>query len=137
MEDENMNLIDDHEEAMTAMDEIDSFDFSRAMMLLNVMKECANTGPKATAIAGLAAAALNEMAEEAKDIGRRRSEEIDKMAREAAVEAEKVRRQQALDEEAAQKAAKEASDAAAREPEEPVVAKPIRRAPVEENGRRL
>lgn len=72
--DENQNLIDDAEEATTGMDEIDGFDFERAAMLMGVMEKQATIGVKATAIGGLAAAALNEMNEEAKAIAKRRAE---------------------------------------------------------------
>jgi hypothetical protein len=72
--DENKNEIDDHEEATTGMEEVDAFDFERAVMLMSVMEKVANVAPKSAAISGLAAAALNEINEEAKAIAKRRAE---------------------------------------------------------------
>lgn len=76
--DANANLIDDAEEATIGMTEIDGFDFERAAMLMSIMEKVANVAPKAQAISGIAAAALNEMAEEAKAIAKRRAEEMQK-----------------------------------------------------------
>ena len=43
-----------------------SIDFERALMLMNLIKEVANTAPMAQAVAGLAQAELNDIVEEAK-----------------------------------------------------------------------
>ncbi len=85
MDDENKNLIDDAEEAAVGMEEIDNFDFERAAMLMGVMEKCANIGVKSTSIGGLAAAALNEMNEEAKAIARRRTEALADLERRVAM----------------------------------------------------
>lgn len=77
--DDNENKIDDREEATLGMTEIDGFDFERAVMLMSVMEKVANVAPKSTAISGIAAAALNEMNEEAKAIAKRRAEEFKKL----------------------------------------------------------
>lgn len=79
--DENKNLIDDHEEATVGMEDIDNFDFGRAMALMGVMEKCATVGVKATSVAGLAAAALEEMNQEAKAIAKRRSEAFKELER--------------------------------------------------------
>ena len=81
MDDENKNLIDDREEATAGMDDVDSFDFARAAELMSVLEKCATIGVKATSISGLAAAALNEMNEEAKDIAKRRGDAIRELER--------------------------------------------------------
>lgn len=85
--DENDNLIDDREEATLGMTEIDGFDFERAAMLMSIMEKVANVAPKSSALSGLAAAALNEMNEEAKEIARRRAEEFAKAEAKAQAEA--------------------------------------------------
>jgi hypothetical protein len=109
--DENANLIDDHEEATIGMSEVDGFDFERAVMLMTVMEKCANIGVKSTSIGGLAAAALNEMNEEAKAIATRRAEEFKKAEAKAAAEAafkqreEQDRKQREADDAAEAKAA--------------------------------
>lgn len=72
--DENVNNIDDREEATIGMSEINDFDFERAVQLMSVMEKVANVAPKSMAISGLAAAALQEMNEEAKVIAKRRAE---------------------------------------------------------------
>lgn len=99
----NNNLIDDHEEATIGMDEIDNFDFDRAMKLMSIMEKVAGVAPKSMAISGLAAAALNEMNEEAKDIAKRRAEAFSK--------AEADARNKAYDEQRA----READEAEARD----------------------
>lgn len=105
--DENENKIDDREEATLGMTEIDGFDFERASMLMSVMEKVANVAPKATAISGIAGAALEEMNEEAKAIGKRRAEEFKKLAAQraealAAQQRERDERAAAEAEEAAQ-----------------------------------
>lgn len=111
--DENQNLIDDHEEATVGMDDVDNFDFERAMTLMGVMEKVANVAPKATAISGLATAALEEMNQEAKDIAKRRSEAFKELERKrdealAAQAKEQADRKQAEDEEAAEQKAQRA-----------------------------
>jgi len=105
--DENANLIDDQEEATIGMKEIDAFDFGRAGMLMSIMEKVANVGVKSTAIGGLAAAALNEMNEEAKAIARRRAEEFAKAeaaaAQKLAIEQRKREEAEAEEQEEAQK----------------------------------
>lgn len=110
--DENKNLIDDHEEATTGMEEVDNFDFERAVMLMSVMEKVATVGVKSTAIGGLAAAALNEMNEEAKAIGKRRAEAVAELER---------KRDEAL---AAQQREREEAAAAEREEAEQVRMQP-------------
>lgn len=143
--DQNENLIDDSEEATVGMSEIDGFDFNRAVMLMTVQEKVANTGVKCTAIGGLAAAALNEMNEEAKAIGKRRAEELAKLEAQA--------KQKALDEararEEAEAAEREEADEAARVVKTPASAPaprpnpevpraiPSKPAPAPTDGRRL
>jgi hypothetical protein len=83
IEDQNQNQIDDVDEATIGMEEIDEFDFGRALMLMSVMEKVAGVAPKANAIFGIAQAALNEMAEEAKAIAKRRAEEFAKAEQKA------------------------------------------------------
>lgn len=111
--DENKNLIDDHEEATTGMYEVDNFDFERAAMLMSVLEKCATIGVKATSVAGLAAAALEEMNQEAKDIAKRRAEAFKELERKrdealAAQAREQAERKLAEDEEAAEQKAQRA-----------------------------
>lgn len=114
MSDDNNNLLDDREEASIGMEEADQFDFERAVQLMIVVEKCASVGVKATSIAGLAQAALNEMNEEAKDIAKRRAEAFAKAEAEAA--AKRAREQQQAQAKAAAeaKAQQEAADAQAR-----------------------
>lgn len=79
--DENKNLIDDREEATVGMDEIENFDFERAVMLMSVIEKCATVGVKATSISGLAQASLNEMNEEAKVLAKKRAEAFKELER--------------------------------------------------------
>lgn len=95
----NENLIDDSEEATIGMKEIDAFDFARAAMLMDVMAKCATIGVKCNSLGGIAAAALNEMNEEAKEIARRRMEEFAKAEADARAKVE-AERKAAEDEEA-------------------------------------
>lgn len=125
--DENQNQIDDAEEASAGMDAIDNFDFDRAMQLMSVMEKCATVGIKATSIAGLASAALNEMNEEAKQIAKDRAKAVKDLER---------LRDEALAAKARQRAEAEAqakaeADEAARVPRPKAIPNP---AP---NGRRL
>jgi hypothetical protein len=99
--DENQNLIDDHEEATTGMDEVDNFDFERAMAMMGVMEKCVSVAPRCTAIFGLAQAALNEMNEEAKDIAQRRAKAVKDLER---------KRDEALATQAKQREAEEAAE---------------------------
>lgn len=97
-DDQNENLVDDREEATIGMSEIDGFDFARAAMLMGVIEKVANVAPKCTAILGLATVALNEMHEEAKEIGRRRSDEITRLeaqAQQKRAEEERERQEEA------------------------------------------
>lgn len=114
--DENKNLIDDTEEAHTGMEEINDFDFDRASMLMAVMEKVANVAPKSQAISGLAAAALNEMNEEAKAIAKRRAEAFAKLEAAKAEEAAAEARERYEDEQAQIKKDKEDADNAARAP---------------------
>lgn len=117
--DQNQNLIDDAEEATIGMNEIDNFDFERAGALMDVMAKCATIGVKATSVAGLAAAALEEMNEEAKAIARRRADamQAEEAKRREALEAQRREREQA--EKAEQNRQKAAADEAARNPSGP------------------
>lgn len=110
MDDLNENQIDDAEEAVTGMEEVDAFDFARAMMLLSVIKEVANTAPKSMAISGLALAALEEMNVEAKEIGRKRVEALKNLERKRA----EAIRAQAKEREEAEAAEQADEDEAAR-----------------------
>lgn len=143
--DENQNLIDDHEEATTGMDEISNFDFERAMMLMSVLEKCSTIGVKSTSIAGLASAALNEMNEEAKVLAKKRAEAVKELERkrDEAIAAQARQR----DEEARVKAEEEAKAKAERvkqpAPPEPTVVDPPARptsrtsAVAENNARRV
>jgi hypothetical protein len=104
--DENLNEIDDREEASIGMDEANDFGFERALLLMSVIEKCANVGVKATSIAGLAQASLNELNAEAKDIAKRRADEFAKA--EAAVAARRVAKQRQIEAEVAAKARSEA-----------------------------
>lgn len=129
--DENQNQIDDAEEASAGMDAIDNFDFDRAMQLMSVMEKCATVGVKATSIAGLASAALNEMNEEAKQIAKDRAKAVKDLEQ---------RRDEALAAKARQRVEAEAqakaeADEAARVPRPKAIPNPAPNpAP---NGRRL
>lgn len=137
--DENQNLIDDREEATAGMDEVNNFDFERAVQLMTVLEKCATIGVKATSIAGLASAALNEMNEEAKVLAKQRAEAFKQLERkrDEALAAQKREREE--------QAAAEAEEAAQvrMHPKEPVAPSvprsiPTRPAPTPEpNGRRL
>lgn len=124
--DENQNLIDDHEEATAGMEEVDNFDFERAAMLMGILEKCATIGVKATAISGLASASLNEMNEEAKQIGKRRNDAIKELERKRDEAIAAQQRQQ--DDEARAKAEEEAKAKADRvnrpTPPEPTVVDP-------------
>lgn len=110
MDDVNENQIDDADEAKLGMTEIDGFDFERAVILMNVMEKCANIGVKSTSIGGLAAAALNEMNEDAKAIAKRRAVEFEKAEQRAGEQ----RAAEARKREEAEQAEKEETDEAAR-----------------------
>jgi hypothetical protein len=83
--DENTNFVDDREEATIGMKEIDGFDFERAIQLMSVIEKCATVGVKATSIAGIAQASLNEMNEAAKTIAKNRAAELAKLEAAAAL----------------------------------------------------
>lgn len=55
------------------MDEMADFDFGRAMLLMAVQEKVASVGVRNTAIAGLAAAQLEVLNQQAQDIQRRRA----------------------------------------------------------------
>ena len=78
-------------------DRIDSFDFGRAVELMTVMEKCATIGVKATSIAGLAAAALEEMNNEAKAIAVDRAEAAKAVEAEREAEAAAKRREEWLE----------------------------------------
>lgn len=121
--DENDNKIDDREEATLAMNEVDSFDFERANMLMGVMEKVANIAPKSSSISGLAAAALNEMNEEAKAIAKRRADEFKKLESQRAEAL--VAQQRERDESERLKAEQDAEDKRLRmHPKEPVAPEP-------------
>lgn len=117
--DENDNKVDDREEATIGMSEIDGFDFERAVMLMSVMEKVANVAPKAASISGLAAAALNEMNEEAKDIAKHRAEEFAKLEAQRAEALAAQQREREEEERAQAKRNAEAADERAREPTPP------------------
>jgi len=134
--DENANLIDDAEEATIGMSEIEGFDFERAVQLMSAIEKCATVGVKATSIAGLAQAALNEMNEKAKAIAKRRAAEFAKVEAAAAAKAAAERRaKEEADAEAAAEA-KAAADAKVRVPRAIPTRAPAP-TPTESNGRRL
>lgn len=135
--DENKNLIDDAEESKIGMSEVDAFDFERAVMLMSVMEKCANVAPKSTAISGLAAAALNEMNEEAKVIGKRRAEEFAKIEAAAAQKRAEEERAQREDEEAKAAQAKEDADNAARVTPRAIPRVQVEKSNGDTSGRRL
>lgn len=122
----------DDETYESIADKIDHFDFGRAATLMDVMAKCATIGVRATSIGGLAAAALDEMNDEAKAIARERADEAQRL-RDAQAE---VSRQNAL-------AAEEAAAKTVEAPEETIDPdRPIaRRSPTatiaDNNARRL
>lgn len=101
---------DPREKARLAfMDEIEGFDFDKAMKLMAIQEKVAAVGVKNTAIAGLAGTLLEVMNEEAQDLSRRRAKAF-KQAEADWARMERDRQQ----EEAAANAEKEEAEAEAR-----------------------